>query len=515
MRGLCSYILVAACAAAFTRLPGSQEDAIVITRPTDPPVDDAAWERIRKGYVTEKQRFSSHLVQLDRLRFDIALDSPESVLPRRKAIRTLFESHEGATIRELPPEKLLVLNSIQVLSDVSPRLSGRVLRVGEGQEFATFQAVLPQIKPGDTIHLGKGKFGFGGGIQAKRQDLIDVAIQGSGSDATTLHMSARELMGSTSWKRVSLENLKVDCSGDGFIDQRVGGSFLVRRCEIVRYRTAIFSLNSLLYIEDCTFDGSSDRSPRRAEGTAFDLRGDNIFVVRNCRFINNFVIGSTSSPSMFDGCQSENPEGPANFASIHGRVTSPVLVRRNRAQVGTPQFVEEFSRASDDPEFIDYVCGLKPDGDPESLKLAEALQIRRNLPYWIALIRHERPEVRAQAAARVEALTGRKVFESEEAPLTPAELDKAMSDLANEDIQVRETAMARLTKAGESIRDRIKETSVRESGEAKARAQRVLDCLDHQGRWSAETAFSPQIKWFEENRARLVWDEKLSKYVLK
>jgi hypothetical protein len=488
-----------------------QEEAIVLNRPADPPVDDAAWERIRKGYSNDKQRFVRLLTELDQRRVDPALDSPSDVLSKRKEVRALLESHQRATLHEMTPGELMILNVVQLRNECSPRLSGRVLKVGDGGAHADLVSALPHIKPGDTVQLAKGAHTFGEGLVRARLAFSDVAFTGSGGDTCTLNLDGRHVNAKTPWLRVQFENLKLVSPGGEFIRMREGSVHL-RHCRLaVGSGPAVFAVDSRVFVEECQFDGDSGR-PGGSEGNALDLRGDNLLFVRNSKFVNYREILRATFPVGFDACVSEKSSVP--HYGILPYPEGSLYVRRNKIDIyGGGREAIAFDRTSDDPEFIEHACGLRPEADAATLKLAASLEIARNLPYWIGLIRHERPEVREKAASKVEALTGRKVFEAAAVdPMTPDEVEKSLGELADDDIRRREAATERLLKAGESIRDPLRDAVDNRQGEAKARAQELLERLDHAKKWRTEIAFSAQIKWFEENRSRLVWDEKSVRY---
>lgn len=502
-------------AVGFTSSSLMQEE-VIISRPANAPFDEATWERLRNGFAQEKQLFLELLGQLDKNRVDLVLDTPSSVLAKRKLIRAALDTNAKATVEGMAPVGALILNVVQLRNETGPRLSGRILKVGDGGEVAKLRDAIAQIKKGDVVQLGPGTHGLGLAMGGQLE-FEDVAFVGEGQDKTTLILDGRTMRGPKPWRRVRIENLKIDCKDNNFMDLR-GGSIQIKNCHVFNYNSgaggsnAIFATNSVLLIEESTFEGDSGRSSGRSGGCAFDLREDNLLFARNCRFVDNQQIVRATSPCGFDGCVSES-----SIEHSYGIVPYDkglVLLRGNKATVQRHELTAEFSRTTDDPEFIEYVCGDRKDADDATRKLAEDLAIDRNLPYWIGLIRHDKPNIRAKAAARIEALTGRKVSAREAGRLLTAdELEQAVRDLDDEALEKRAAATETLKKAGESVRKRLLSLAEKGTEEQKSRVKSLLDSLDHEAKWRPELEFADLMTWLEENRAKLKWDDKLGRYV--
>lgn len=391
-------------------------------------LDEAARKRIESGYEREKELLFRLLVEVDQRRVDVGKDSMRQILAKRKALRASFQRIGELVLRTTAPPSALALNVVALRNETAPRLTGNVLVVGNKPgQLADLTAALLAAAPGDAIQLGPGNHTFprqwdlaraarAAGPGRRWAPATDIAIIGAGPAATELRIKRGSSMTLTRWR---LEGLKIDCGDNEFINLRSGGAVEVLKCEIANYNSgaggsnAVFGSGSLMFIEDCTFEGLSGRSgrPGGSGGRAFDLRGDNVLFVRRTTFIDNSEIVRASFPAAFDQCRSVILKANKSWSSgISPYGAGLVFLRENKAKVRSPKQAVTFTLATDDAQLIDRALGKRKKAlDPGSERLLQAIQVKRNLPFWIGLTRHTDVEVRTAAAKRITALTGHTV----------------------------------------------------------------------------------------------------------
>ncbi|KAF0240191.1 MAG: hypothetical protein FD180_5025 [Planctomycetota bacterium] len=496
--------LLFALAAAIPCLAQSDDD-MRIRRPQD--IDEATWERLKKKYADEKEEFAKYLAEMDRSRVDLQRDLPEDVLRKMETLRKLSEAQDAIRRPRSALSEAVALNYIGFLNATSPRLSGRIV------EWATpAEADVDKLAPGDLVRVGEGTFGLGDRMERMDKELVDVAFVGSGGGKTTMFFELDNA------RRVRFENLSIDCHDSECLNLREGGSVCLRKCRISNFNSgaggsnAIFGVGAVLLLEDCEFEGMTGRAGRNGDngGDAFDLREENLLYLRRCNFVDCEEIARVGFPAAVEKCSEKNGTQWNSGISVHpeGRifVRDPGVTLRNNPPATA------FERATDDPEFVRYASGEIQEIDEVSRRVAAAMEARRNLPYWIGLLRHPDAKIREKAAARVAALTGK---ERPKPPSTPAEIDTLIARLDADDAESRDNAEDALLAAGEPCRAKLTEATRSGKPEISGRAKSILARLDLRKEMGAELECARLLDWFEKTRDRLQWDEAAGRYVEK
>jgi hypothetical protein len=322
--------------------------------------------------------------------------------------------------------------------------------------------------------------------------------------------------------RVRIEAVKIRCNDDECIDLRSGGSVHLRNCTIYEYNSgaggsnAIRGSDAVLFVEGCVFEGMSGRAAgHQSGGDAFDLRGTNFLFVKDTTFIDNDEVARVTFPAVFDGCVSK---GSTPWESgILPYAAGMLFVRNNKIKVSKPEWARESAHFTGDAAFVRALLGEGKPLEGLSRDLAEAIRATRNLPYWIGLLRHADAEIRKKAARRVETLTGRTVVlvKEEKGKVDPEDLDRWIRELDHEDFETREKAMKELERAGTEALEKLEEVVKSGTLEQKIRARRLLATIERRSPVRFELEYARLIRWYEENRERLVWDAKAGKYIPK
>lgn len=404
------------------------------------------------------------LVELHRHELDPGIDGIQQVDAREKAIRLAIQRYaddvrkmtkDDALINALPRDLVSMRNA------ASPRLSGRVLRVGEGGDFKDLASVVPGMQAGDLIVLDEGVFELATSRSAPK--WTDVALVGKGVNRTTLKIprgaSIREC------SRLLISGVRVDCLGDPLMSNNQGSGFMLKDCELMNYNSgsggsnAIYSGDGVAWIEGCLFDGAEGVSGGRGSfGSALDIRGDAIVIARRSQFVDNGRIDAGNEVVFLDRCTMLNQNRQRGQGVIAR--SDQYWLRESDSMIeqsyGGP--VQRFVHATDDVEFVDFVLDPSKPIDDDSRQLAELLQLQRRLPYWIGLIHHDDARIRAAAAKKVQELTGEEVR-------LPAEQPR--------------------------------------DGESLADAGVLLEI---------EKEYARLMNWFDANRAKLSWDDAAGRY---
>ncbi len=389
-------------------------------------------------------------------RVDPARDGMLDILTKKQNVRQAVSDASTAVVTSAFDLSAVMRHVVTLRNDTHPRLSGRVIHVGPDQVIQTLRGALLAAAPGDLILLDEGEYELGMERRGPYRDVPqDVAIVGLGPERTTL-------LGTTvgSAPRTLLEGLRIECRNSPITDFRSNGAFMLRNCRITGYNSGAGGSNalsasggSILFIERCIFDGwpgrSTDGGRLSSGGVAFDLRGDFALFVRHSQFLDNFGIVHATGPVVFDGCINLNREGRSQGISPHP--VGLTLVRENRVEIHNPNSaaVREFTIATDDPPFVEFVAGRAAAPSAEARDLAAALQLERSLPYWIGLIRHEDASVRAIAVERVRALAGVTVADAE--PNAPNESLRDLGAIFRAEVEA-----GRLLNWWDSVRARLK-----------------------------------------------------------
>jgi hypothetical protein len=389
-------------------------------------------------------------------RVDYAVDDLPTILQKINAVRRAASAHERAMLDALFDPDPLVLDYSMYVAGTAPRLTGRIVRIGPNRAFEDFASALPSLQAGDLVILDAGEYEIG---RDRSNPALpsDIAILGQGPEATTLRTGQVQ-----SATRMRLANLAIDCNNSPFIDlDRNNGRAQIVDCRIYNYNSgaggsnAIYGTDSVLLIERCLFEGLSGRSyrPGSGGGNAFDLRGENALFVRQSQFVDNAEICRSSRNFVFDACISSGD------SRGYGGVSGEAYVRDNRVMTYSLK-ATNFTYALDDIEVVRFASDPSVGGiDETTMANIERLQLSRRLPYWIPLVRHDDPAVREIALAQVIRLTG----------LDPDEMLIAAPD-----------------DPGVELNPPLE----------------------------VELIYSALMNWFEQNRAKLRWDDSLERYVV-
>lgn len=175
-----------------------------------------------------------------------------------------------------------------------------------------------------------------------------------------------------------------------------------------------------------------------------------------------------------------------------------------------------FTLTTADPAFVEYALGERESIDPDSMALANDLQVDRNLHYWIGLLLHDKASLRLKAAHRLHALTGvespllRKSSEAEN-----REVESAIRNLGNIKTETRDGAQRRLLTLGEGARGRLEETVETGNVEVRMRAAAVLNRLEESAVPMNKLEHARFMGWLEEHHANLSWDGASGRYVVR
>lgn len=350
-------------------------------------------ERMKEPYTRLLEKIAGN-------RIDPVTDSFSTMLRKRDNVRRELEGFANQTVEFMVDDRLLGRDYARFACDTMPRLTGRLLRVGQGQAHTTLEAAAEQMEPGDTILLGQGTYKL-----PPRRSWRDVAFVGQGREQTVLHLQLETAT------RVRIAGVHIDCQNNEFLDLRNGGSVQIRDCLIDNYNSgaggsnAVFASGSVLLVEGCVFEGRSGRMAKRDHGgRVFDLRGTNVLYARATRFVDNSEVVRASNLCVFDDCESLN-RLRSDFGIMPYR-GGRVLLRKNRVTVHKGDGPEpiEFSTSSDDAAVAQELRGVGRAGKSEILAGLEALHLDRDPRYWAVLLMHAEQEVRFLASGRLAAL---------------------------------------------------------------------------------------------------------------
>ncbi len=402
--------------------------------------------------------------ELQQHRLDMGIDGLEQAEARDDVIRS-FISQVSKDLRKRAVDDaamaLLPLDALTQRGLVAPRLSGRLVRVGEGTPFKDLADAIPTLVPGDLIVLGAGTFTL---PDSRRQPKWnDMALVGMGVNQTTLKVTRAGTIEDCA--RFLIEGIRVDCLGDPLTDVRDGPGFMLRRCELMNYNSgsggsnALYSSGGMVWLDECLFDGAKGSAGGRGVyANPLDIRGDAMVFARKCQFVDNQHVDGGSTFAMFDRCtmlNSQRGRGVTPYGARFWARDSDSLIDKSNAG---PSGFNSFVHATDDVEFIGFVLDPSKPIDEDSKLLANTLQLHRRLPYWIGLIHHDDARIRGFAAKKITELTGEEVHLPKDQP---------------------------------------------REGERLADAGVLLEI---------EKEYARLMNWLDANRARLKWDEEAGRY---
>ena len=241
-----------------------------------------------------KSQYQGLVASLDQHRVDLGRDAMPVILKKQDAMSKILDRFSSNALSLMVPGAQLGTDHVRFINAVSPRLTGRVVRVGPNQEMKSLQDVWSWLKPGDVVLLGAGRFRLPDQRRDRRRKTpiwTDVALIGSGKDQTVLTGRIEAA------KRLRIENARLECANGPFTRLRQGGSILLRDCTLTGYNSGAGGSNAIggndvvLLADRCTFEGMPGRAVTRGSGgVAFDLRGPNFLYVRKSRFVDNSEI---------------------------------------------------------------------------------------------------------------------------------------------------------------------------------------------------------------------------------
>src|SRR5262245_12013512 len=373
------------------------------TRPAPPPQQE----------IGELSR--ALLRTIEQQQIDIAFDGFDDVALKRAAIEAAVSAFSMQLVNSAIDQKqydAICQDYVTYRNATSPRLSGRIVRIGRGQPLADLATASSQLKPGDLVLLGEGEFELPAASKLPPRLWSDIAIVGRSPQLTTLRVSRA---GSLEFaNRLRLEQMRIDCNNECVFDLRGGGACHLRTCELFNYNSgaggsnALFINHGVCLIEGCFFEGRSGRASQTDGGDAFDFRGRCALFARQSQFIDNDEIVRPFFPCVFDGCTalSNSRLTPATY------VGATLWLRDSPSLVTGSTALNSFAIASDDLVFVQRAAGHGVQIDQPSQDLIDVLAIQRRLPYWIGLLRHDKPEIRDVAAKQLSKLIGMEVSAS-------------------------------------------------------------------------------------------------------
>jgi hypothetical protein len=470
-------------------------------------VDESLWSRLIEGYTAEKEAFVRLLLDMDLQRINPTATTLGECLDKMVGLQNAVNHFsEGVTSSFSPWRWSLHQEAFRF--ECTPRLEGEIVPWAPGTPC-------PGIRSGMLIELGPGNYKLHD--DTFQDELGDVAFVGPGPDQTKFVFDHCAL---ETGKRVQISGVTLDCGNGPFLDARDGSSIYLKNCRIVNYNSgaggsnAIFAAGCILLVEECQFDGTEGRAAPDSYGDAFDLRGENFLFVWKTRFNNNHEILRASFPCVFDQCEamssSEWGKGPTPYRPGSCFIRGHGLI----SQGSIPSIVMTVS--PHDVEFANHASDETPQMDEESRLLATKLGIRRNLPYWIALLLHESPEVRECAVDHLEKITDLRVTRlGLGSEITRDEKEKWLVDLEDEKPTVREGAANAIRARGKATLGWLRSLGHEGSVERRARVRQLIEEIERDLKLGNLREFGRLARWFETTRDRLVWDEKASRYSLK
>jgi hypothetical protein len=413
----------------------------------------------------------SLLQTIDQQRIDTAFDGLDDIGRKRIAIDAAVAAFQQQIVNGVVDQKqydALYQDYVTYRNACSPRLTGRIVRIGADQPFKDIASAAMKIKAGDLVLLGEGEYELPDGRSLPARIWSDVAIVGRSPKLTTLKVTSIEATFRFA-NRFLLEGLRIDCHNDGIFDLRTASTFHLRGCELFNYNSgaggsnSLFANDSIALMEGCLFEGRSGRQAASTSGgNAFDFRGHCNLFVRQSQFIDNREILRATFPCVFDGCTALSVFSGPGQVSLYSE--GKIWQRDSLDLIDNQPQAVAFTLATDDLNFVKRAAGQEIQIDQQSQSLIDSLALSRRLPYWIGLVRHENSEIRAIAGGHLSKLIGMEVSASP--PGDPPQ----KPDQSN-----------RLDEGTPAL--------------------------------AAEVEFARLMKWFEDNRAALQWDDATNRYI--
>lgn len=403
------------------------------------------------------------------------------------------------------------MNYIYFCNDVCPRLSGRVINVGPNSKYTSVSEALSKANNGDRLQLESGDIEFGSELNSK---ITDIEIRGDKA-GTTIKLNRTSRMPNDKLTRFRFMNIAFDCDNNEFSVGH-GSSAEFRNCEFSNYNSGAGGSNALsgrdcvLLIENCLFDGKDGRGAgRRTGGNAFDVRGNDLFYLRNTKFIDNGNIRLRRA--VIDRCAvtSTDPD-LARYQYLQGTV---VKMRESDLGRNSNQNRSQFSYDVDDLDFVQAVK-KRIEGDveiPDQIaSVVENLQLTKNIQYWIGLIRLGNPDIQKLAAQRVKKLTGLNVNLPEPIKVTEdmkQKIDQLIAQLDDNKASQRESATEQLMATGKAASEQLQQILSSGSPEQKARSRKILESFVEVRNIEIEKEVGRLLNWFDENKDKLEFNE--------
>ena len=161
----------------------SNSRELKISVPQESQVNDEAWRRISNGYEAEKSAFVRSLLELDASQIDYSRDTLADIQHKRESVARAFGASAQTALQRMTNQALAV-DYLRVAWEVVPRLTGRFVKVGKGQEYQTIAELLPDLKTGDRVDLDAGMYSLT--LENGTKLPSDVAFTGKGRQDTTL-----------------------------------------------------------------------------------------------------------------------------------------------------------------------------------------------------------------------------------------------------------------------------------------------------------------------------------------
>ena len=400
VRAILLSAAVVACAGSAQDEQGTKSEEAA------PPTDPAMEERLRALDERLRPLYEKMLRTRVENEVDYANDTPAEVEAKEDLIRRAGSDLYSASYADIVDYTPFALDYPWFLNEASSRLSGKVWRVGRDRDAKDLATILPGLAPGDLIVL-EGEYELlrttAGGNAF--QVLEGVTIAGSGRGSTSLKMEVYQV------NQIRLENLTIECQSGAFVHPQGNGRVHLRDCLVRGYNgghggsIGLDLRQGVALIEQSTFDGGPGRAAGRGGGEAISSRGDTWLFIRHTQFIDNDGIFDVGKLAVLDGCIASDNLTHARGVSVH----SSTRLFQREADVpidGYQPSIRDFTFAFDDLEAVKAAAGMASVVDEETARWISVRNLDRSLPYWIALIRHQNPEVRRIAAERITLLTG-------------------------------------------------------------------------------------------------------------
>jgi hypothetical protein len=491
-------------------------ESLSISLPVPLGIDDATRQRIAQGYTEEKKSLAKLVIELDQNQFDYSIDSLIDIHQKRDNVRQVMSVANSMLLRGMHNQEMEI-DYARVCWEVVPRLNGRSWHVGPTEKWKSLGDVLPKIQSGDLIVLTAGLHEVD--LPDHWTPPHDLVLAGKGPEVTILRFSDDPFQGHfpSTVKRWRFADLSIDCSSERshFGTAIPGGCVHLKNCHITNvsgHKNALEE-GQVLLIEDCRFEGGKDRFDRH--GSVFGHSSNcHAIYVRNTRFVNVTIAEyGIRSPIILDGCHFGR-NGP-DHSRFQGQY---VLMRNCSGWISITKF-KTFKVAADDVECIDFVLGKRPSESDRIRRLAEGVQYARNPIYWLSMLRHGNPKIRAQAAARPEKLLQLKIEVTDDPDLPKTthqvaqeKIDDAIQKLDSDEYLVRVQARQRLRKIGApaalALGALLEWGSLEQQKSARMLLTRIAGTptsVPLSMKWDVE--YGRLSRWYADHRSALKWDQ--------